>query len=176
MEERWLPVRGYDGLYEVSSLGLVRSVDRWVRGRWGTGYFQRGRTMRQNVAPNGYHSVELFRSGESKRVSIHRLVAFAFLPERAGATYVNHINGVKSNNAASNLEWATASENERHSYRTLGKQVRGKKPLIAYNDRGDVLRFASANEAGRLGFHQSAIVGVLKGRTQTHAGYRWRYA
>ena len=175
MIEEWRAVVGYEGLYEVSSFGRVRGIDRIVPSRWGTSFAYRGRVLRPNALPTQrYISVELHKGGKSSRCTVHRLVAFAFVPTVDGKPHVNHKDGVRSNNVPDNLEWVTPSENERYSYRVLGKKQIGK-PVIAFNETGE-LRFESATAAKKHGFYQGAIRGVLKGTCKTHAGYYWRYA
>lgn len=82
-----------------------------------------GKFLKQETQRNGYKRVTLCHKGKTKRFTVHRLVAILFLPNPLGKPCVNHIDGDKSNNDLSNLEWATYSENEFHSYRALNKQV-----------------------------------------------------
>lgn len=112
MEEMWESVNGYEGLYEVSNLGRVRSLKRATTN---------GIVLKQMMR-YGYMHVCLSKEGKPSTKRVHRLVAEAFIANPMDKPVVNHIDGNKANNAASNLEWATNSENELHSYRVLGKK------------------------------------------------------
>jgi hypothetical protein len=104
----WKPVKDYEGLYEVSSDGQVRSLDRIDR----LGRFREGRVIRQGYAGAGYSHINLRHDGQRKGAYVHRLVAEAFLD---GDGEVNHINGDKADNRVENLEWSTHADNIKHA-------------------------------------------------------------
>ena len=108
MKEVWRPVYGYTGIYEVSNLGAVRKVSDGIL---------------LKVSGKRYLKVRLYKNKALKYFSVHRLVAKAFCEKKAKHTQVNHINGNKFDNRATNLEWCTASENILHAYRLKGKYV-----------------------------------------------------
>lgn len=118
-QEIWLPVVDYEGYYEISNLGNLRSVDRIVRHKSSGTMLRRGRPMRQNKNRYGYVDVKLGKLGVEKSHLVHRLVAIAFLDNVEDKPQVNHKNGVKWDNNLENLEWATKSENRLHSYQKL---------------------------------------------------------
>lgn len=103
--EEWRPVLGWEGRYDVSSLGRVRSV-------------RQRRLMTPNANAGGYLVVSLHRGGKKTNRLVHRLVADAFLPADLARPRVNHIDGGKLNNAAVNLEWCTDLENTQHAIAT----------------------------------------------------------
>ena len=111
--EKWLPVTGYSGMYEVSNLGRVRSIDRMITRSTGAIENHKGRVMKQHKAGLGYLFVSLFKKGKRKMIYVHRLVASEFL-ERNDKSHVNHKDFNKTNNELSNLEWVTAKENTHH--------------------------------------------------------------
>lgn len=116
MAEEWRPVAGFEGFYEVSDLGRVRSCARYLAG----GNRPRSlpdRLMTGAVKNNGYVLISL-RKPREKQVKrlLHRLVAIAFIPARADAPEVNHRDGDKLNNVVSNLEWCTHAENMAHAW------------------------------------------------------------
>lgn len=127
-KELWQWVVGYEGLYMVSNMGNVMGVPKSTR-------------LGQLIKPKelsghrGYLTVCLCKENKRKFVSVHRLVATAFIPNLERKPEVNHINGDKSDNRVENLEWATRSENELHAYRVLGKEPsrnwEGKPRLFA---------------------------------------------
>lgn len=114
MSETWKPIRGYEGYYEVSDLGRVRSLDR----KDSMGRVCDGQSIRAMPTRRGYQTVGLHQHGQRRHRLVHRLVAEAFAPISGKRLQVNHINGDKVDNRASNLEWCTASENIRHAHAT----------------------------------------------------------
>lgn len=128
MSESWKPVVGYEGLYEVSDKGNVRSMERTVRYKDGRTFSYPQRTIKlQEVL--GYPSITLSREGRRRSIWVHRLVAEAFIPVPDGKTEVNHKDGDKWNCSVGNLEWVTRSENIKHAYDNgLRKSQKKEKP------------------------------------------------
>jgi hypothetical protein len=121
--EVWLPVVGFEGHYEVSNYGDIRSVDRVVERSGPTGdLFKPGKAMEQYVTPKGYCRVQLQAGKNRRHAMVHVLVAEAFLANPDSKPQVNHKDGIKTNNRSENLEWATSSENLEHAYETGLKQ------------------------------------------------------
>lgn len=111
-EEVWKDVIGYEGLYQVSNLGIVKSLRRVdVLGRT-----VKERIKKPSLNKNGYLHVGLYKNGIHKNCYIHRLVAEAFIPNHNNLPQVNHINAIKEDNSLVNLEWVMQSENIRHAY------------------------------------------------------------
>ncbi|MDP3939861.1 MAG: NUMOD4 domain-containing protein [Deltaproteobacteria bacterium] len=121
-EEEWRDVRGFEKRYQVSDLGRVRSLDRTLTDALGRTRRLVGRVLAQEVGTNGYLGVHLVKG---VRRLVHRLVAIAFLPGGRDLQ-VNHKSGVRSENAATNLEWLTCSDNHQHSYRELSRKQHAK--------------------------------------------------
>lgn len=185
------PVVGHEGSYEVSSDGRVFSVTRFVRHTSGASKRWPGREMRLKVESNGYLRVALSANGKPRLESVHRLVCAAFHgAPPSGSMHVNHKNGVKHDNRAENLEWVSASDNELHSYRMLGKKNaanmtgkfgaahnRSSAVEALHADSGVVSHaFGSMREAERAGFCATRICACIKGRSATHKGFLWRLA
>ena len=118
--EQWRDVDGYDGMYQVSDLGRVRSLK-----------YGKVKVMKQGKNRKGYLFVNLHRYGKQKNVSVHRLVASAFIPnDDESKTQINHINEVKSENRVSNLEWCSAQYNSTYNdihHRTKRSQLKRDK-------------------------------------------------
>lgn len=118
--EVWKDISGYEGLYQVSSFGKVRSLDRFVRGNRDNLRKQKGITLKPSLSNRGYHLVSLCKGGKSETCRVHRLVMQAFSEPVVGKDHINHKNGIKTDNRIENLEWCTPQENSVHAYRTLG--------------------------------------------------------
>lgn len=115
----FLPVKGYEGLYEVGSCGTVRSVDRSIIGRDGKTYPRKGRNLRQSLHKDvEYPVVSLWKDNIGTSFYVHRLVAETHVTNPENKPEVNHKDGVRTNNSKSNLEWVTRSENAQHAVQT----------------------------------------------------------
>jgi len=119
--EEWKPVENYETQYEVSSHGRIRSLNRLIKtGIRHSDYREtKGKLLKLNLKRNGYLSVDLSNEGKVKTMTVHRIVANAFL-QNDSKPQVNHKNGNKTDNRVTNLEWATRSENQTHRFKVLG--------------------------------------------------------
>lgn len=119
--EIWKDIKGYEGKYQVSTLGYVKSLVMWT----GDKYIKRDKILRGVLYKNGYMYVGLSKDGKVKRFKVNRLVAEAFIDNPYNLPVTNHKNGDKTNNTVGNLEWTSYSENLKHAYKTgLRKSVR----------------------------------------------------
>lgn len=118
MDEIWRDISGYEGYYQVSNLGNVRSCDRWLRNGANSGYVRHGSARKAVLDFDGYRVVGLNKEHKCKTYRIARLVAIAFIPNTYNKSEVNHIDGNKQNDCVSNLEWCTRSENVKHAFDT----------------------------------------------------------
>lgn len=127
MQEEWKDVVGYEGVYQVSNLGNVKSLDRWEISKRDSKRWRLGITLKKKVTEQGYETVHLRNKLEDKESwpPVHRLVAIAFLPNTEDKPTVNHINGNKLDNTIENLEWATHSEQTIHAFANDLMYVRG---------------------------------------------------
>ena len=113
MEEIWKDIAGYEGVYQVSNTGLVRSLDRYTEG----GRFFSGRLMAQSKDKDGYLILGLYSNRKGKTFKVHRLVAKAFVDNPYNLPEVNHIDEDKTNNHADNLEWCSTAYNLTYGHR-----------------------------------------------------------
>lgn len=174
--EEWRAIRDYEGLYEVSSCGRVRSLDRIDS----LGHKRKGKVLKQSKIRD-YLQVILCKDGEHKRFSIHRLVLMTFRPiDNMENLQVNHIDEDKSNNNLSNLEWCDSeyncnygTRNERIRIAMTNKDYASAKPI--YCIELDAY-YRSINEASReLGIDDSSIGKVCKGKRKSCGGYHFIY-
>ena len=184
MKEIWKPINGYEGIYEVSNLGRVRSLGHFVGNQYIERRFQnRIRIIKASNRKANYKGVMIYKDGKRKSFLVHRLVAEAFIPNPNNFPEVNHKDEDKSNNCANNLEWCDRQYN--NSYGTIKIRLSernrnncGNKPIIATLKDGTEVRYPSAREAGRAigkpsGY--SAISNALNGISKTAYGMKWRF-
>lgn len=115
VNEVWKDIIGYEGFYQVSNIGRVRSLDRDMIDKNGIGYSLKGSIRKISCTGKGYQNIGLSKDGEQKTFFIHRLVAESFIPNPKNLPIVNHIDGDKRNNVATNLEWVNNSQNILHA-------------------------------------------------------------
>jgi len=124
--EIWKEIQGYEGLYEVSNYGRIKSLARFVNSK--NGY---QKPLKETIVilsiDKGYNRVSLWNNGKMKRFAVHRLVANAFMPNNDESKQVNHNNGVKLDNRIENLEWVSLSDNMIHAYKNNLLVRRGEK-------------------------------------------------
>ena len=118
MIEEWRTIEGYEGLYEVSNLGRVRSLDMYVKGRYGNYRLHKGKVLSPAKDKNGYLKVNLCYNGKDKIIRVHRLVAGAFVSNPDNLPEVNHKDEDKTNNNVENLEWCNRKDNINYGTRT----------------------------------------------------------
>ena len=163
-DERWLPVVGYEGWYDVSDFGRVKRV----RAACGT---QAGRILKPSIT-QGYEHVDLHKKGKDKTMRVHKLVAVAFIGTCPDGVEVNHIDGDKTNNCLNNLEYVTPSENRRHAFRIGLQSFRGENNNSSKLTEENVheIRKVYGKEplesiATRFGVSQQTIGDIINGRS-----------
>ena len=181
MKERWKPIPGYEGKYEVSDFGRVRSHQR------------RPRFLKPFVSKWWYEIVSLSDGGVGRKFQVHRLVALAFVEMRPGKEIVDHLDGNKRNNRFNNLEWCTVQENTQRAFdmglcesciaaaTATAKNIlshfgkRKSQPVLAVNwQTGESMKFSSLKEAANsLGVGIGNISRVISGERKKAGGYKF---
>jgi hypothetical protein len=134
-DEHWLSIAGWDGLYEVSNHGHIKSLERKITAGSRT-YVIHERILSPRRDKDGYMMVDLQNAGKVITHKVHRIVAMTFLQNPCNKPQVNHKDGNRANNTVQNLEWVTDSENKIHSHTKL-QTSRGKSGLYGVNWRSD---------------------------------------
>ena len=165
--EEWKPIAGFENRYEVSNLGQVKSLNFHRSGK--------PQILKQYSDRYGYMKVFLYRNGKPHYLTVHRLVAEAFILNPENKETVDHIDCNRKNNNVENLRWVTAKENNQHSH-NLGKQVFNATPIVATSPEGKTFRFNSQREAARAsGVKQYAISRALHGEYPDLKGWAFSF-
>lgn len=172
VKTRWMDIEGYEGMYKISEHGEVLSLK-----------FHRKnleRCLKPIINEVGYVFYFLSKNGKSKRHYSHRLVAGSFLPKRPGTYEVNHLDGDKTNNHFSNLQWCTPSENTKHAYDTglkiapigtaskLSKLT--KEQVVIIKRSYKPYKVSMESLAKQYGVTKQTICGVIHGKTYKDIG------
>ena len=178
--EEWKPIKGYEGFYEISNFGRVRSLDSVFYQRHYSGcmakHKKQGKIMKLHIRPNGYLAIGLRdKDGHQKSLSIHRLVALHFLDKPEGKDYINHLDANPKNNRVDNLEWCTQSHNIQYAYDNGTKTPPGMKKVNQYDMAGNYIRtWESVTQAERT-LHINNVGAVCRGVRNYAGGCKWQY-
>ena len=163
--EVWKPIEGYEDKYLISNTGKVKSLYRNI-------------ILKPKTDKDGYKEVSLHKNGKSKTKKIHRLVAYAFIPNPNNLLQVNHKDEIKANNNVSNLEWCTIKYN--HNYGTIGERTGKKlrKRVFAFNMNLEfVSEYKTAIHAAKeLGIAHGGITDCCNRKLRTFHKFIWRYS
>lgn len=185
-EEEWRDIQGYEGYYQVSNLGRVRSLDRY-KSWMGTKAFVKGRILKGGKNQKGYRQVLLSKDGKSIAYIVHRLVAQAFIHNPNNLPFINHKDEVKDNNNVDNLEWCDNVYNCNYGTAQKRRVEKHLKPVLQYTLDGEFVKeYKSITEASQqtgikcynisrccnVSFSKSPINGKYY-QCKSAGGYKW---
>lgn len=170
MEEVWRDIKDYEGLYQVSNMGRIKSLERKNK------YKQNKEIIMKNLFDGNYIFIRLSKNSKKKNCLVHRLVAEAFLEKDYKKEYVNHKNGIKTDNRVENLEWVTASENVIHAIKNKLKRLPNKK-IIQIDENNKIIKYwDSIKEASEtLCINRSNIGACCRNERERAGTYKWKY-
>lgn len=172
MNEEWRDIQGYEGFYQVSNLGRVKSLDRFD----GFQNNVKGKILKKYISETGYERACLSKNNKTKKFQVHRLVATAFIPNPDNKPQVNHIDECRSNNNFENLEWCTAQYNSKYGSRPNKISALKSKPIISISSSGLMRYFKSITAASKsLNVNFQNISSVIKGRRKHAGGYYFKF-
>jgi len=179
MEEIWKSINGFEGKYEVSNCGRVKSLDRTTVDSNGNIRNYNGKLLK--LKPNkvrGYTAVRLYKDGKANHIEVHRLVGLHFIPNPDNLPVINHKNTIRHDNHVDNLEWCSYIDNIKHKGSFRKGREKMKKKVFQYSLDGNFLRTwnsATDIENSDNDFKRSGVCHVCNFTKASYKGYIWRY-
>ncbi len=176
--EIWKAVKGYEGIYEVSNFGRIRSLDKEITFKDGRRRKFYGRILRTNTLNNsGYVTVGLHDHGHQISYLLHRVVAEAFVENPNNYSEVNHIDQNKMNNSSDNLEWCTHKENVNHGDEIERGSQKQRKSFRQLDMDGNVIKLWSGFKKMQreTGYQRKSVYECCTGKRDSYKGFRWEY-
>ena len=177
MKEIWKDIKGYEGIYQVSNLGRIKSLKRKVSHKR-LGAFNVPERILVSVDKGlGYMIVGLFKDNKQKMMRVHRLVAQAFIPNPKNYNLINHKDENPSNNHVDNLEWCDYKYNNNYGNHNKRLSESQSIPVAQYTVKGEfVAKYSGASEAAKkLGIEKVCIRNCCRGEQLTSGGFIWKY-
>lgn len=174
--EIWKPIKEYEGLYEVSSFGNIKSL---VKSHYNGHHFvvYGERTLKKSKDKDGYLRVCLCKNNKKSSCIVHRLVAEAFIPNTYNLPHINHKDEIKTNNCVENLEWCDNKYNDNYGDRNNKISNAVSKSVLQFDLNGNLIKkWKGARQVQKeLGFFSSNISKACKGELITAYGYKWEF-
>lgn len=183
MKENWKDIKNYEGLYQISNFGRIKSLKKWCGNKYVQKWTKCEKILKQAKHYHGYKYVILSKNKETKKEYVHRLVARAFLNNDNEYKEINHKDGNKQNNCVENLEWCDRSWNVSHSYKSgllVPKRSKNNvlsKAVIQYDKNGSFIKkWDCIKDVFReLNIKDISITKCCKNQQKTAGGYIWKY-
>jgi len=177
--EIWKPIKGYEGIYEISDHGRIRSLDRFVqelRNGKLVAVRHKGVMMIPTLNYKGYQKISLSKNGKRSDYSVHRLVAENFIGDIVGKE-IDHVNTIRTDNRVENLRIVTSSENNNNPITKERKAAFRRKKVRCITQKGEIYVFNSIVEAAKspFGYREDSISLCCSGKYKTHNNNRWEY-
>lgn len=172
MKEQWKDIEGFEGLYQISNTGKVKSFKKSTKLGSPSEYI-----LTPTTAENGYANVTLYRSGKKRKFLVHRLVANAFIPNPNNFPQINHRDEDKLNNNVENLEWCTAKYNNKYGTASIRAAITKGRKVEQYLPTGEHLAtYTCVSVASKItGVKPYSIKDCCCGKSATGGGYLWKY-
>ena len=176
-KEIWKDIPNYEGLYQASNLGRVKSLERFRKGKNGFLASVKEKILKTLMLNSGYYQVRLYKNSIGKMYLIHRLIWETFNGQIPEGYELNHLDEIPSNNRLSNLSLVTHKENINYGTRNERSAKKRSKAVLQFDLQGILIKeYSSTKQVEReLGFGQGNIVNCCKGKLKQAYGYKWRY-
>ena len=174
--EIWKDIKGYEGLYQISNMGRVKSLSKQWVARNGIKHHKE-KILKIAIGKRGYYTVNLCKNKIRKSKYVHQLIAEAFIPNPNNWLYINHKDLNKTNNKIENLEWCTHKENMQHAWKNSKQLHNRKKKVYQYSlDNIFIAEYESLHDVDKkFDFDFRNISACCLGKKHSAYGYLWRY-
>ena len=173
MNEEWKDIKGYEGLYQISNLGRVKSL-RYANKQ---AFYKREKLLKGANDKDGYLQVTLCKNNTKKTCRIHKLVAESFLDNPYNYSCINHKDENKQNNNYKNLEYCTIKYNNNYNEMPIRRGMKKRKPIVQLLNSKIIKVWESSTIASEeLNISRGNIISCLKNKRKTAGGYVWKYA
>lgn len=166
-KEIWKEIKDYEGLYQVSSFGKIKSLPRNTT-------IKKIRILKPSIDKDGYYRVPLSKNGIIKNYFVHRLVAEAFIPNPNNYPVINHKDENKQNNNSNNLEFCTIKYNTNYNGANIKRGLKQRKPIYQIKDGVIIKKWDSSTTASKeLNINRGNIISCLNSKKKSAGGYQW---